>query len=277
MSETKNFMSWDSVGTALITGASSGIGAAFTRELAKQKFNLILVARRKERLDELASELKNTYGIQVLVIVADLSKIEDIELLYSHISDLEDLDVLINNAGFGTRGYFENIPFKPQKDMIFVHNIAPSYFCRAALPNMIKRNRGVIINTSSMAAITYLPQNVMYNATKAFLKVFTETLHLELEGTGVKVQALCPGFTITEFHEVGDFQGFNRKVLPEKMWMSSEEVVKQSLEAVAKDEYIFIPGSANQAFAKLWMDPKLGDRVRKNMINALKIPRKQNK
>ncbi len=275
MNEQKNFMNWDLVGKALITGASSGIGAAFARELAKQKFNLILVARRKERLDELASVLKNLYGIQVSVIVADLSKIEDIESLYSYISDLEDLDVLINNAGFGTRGYFENIPFKHQKDMIFVHNIAPSYFCRAVLPNMIMRNRGVIINTSSMAAITHLPQNVMYNATKAFLKVFTETLHLEIEGTDVKVQALCPGFTITEFHEVGDFQGFNRKVLPEKMWMSAEEVANLSLEAISKDKIVFIPGGANEAFAKLWNDPKLGEKTRKNMTYALKIPRKK--
>lgn len=273
MTQIKNFMDWESPGTALITGASSGIGAAFAHNLANQGFNLILVARRKERLEQLALELENKNSIKANVIVADLSILEDIERLYSYIIELESLDVLINNAGFATRWYFDMIPFERQKDMIFVHNLAPSYFCRAAIPGMIKRGRGVIINLSSISAIVNLPQNVMYSATKAFIKIFTETLAMELDNTGVKLQCLCPGFTKTEFHEVGDFKGFNRSLIPENLWMSAEEVVKLSLEAVSNDEIIFIPGNANQEFIKLWNDPKLGARTRKNMTKAFEIRR----
>ncbi|HEY0090696.1 MAG TPA: SDR family oxidoreductase [Candidatus Lokiarchaeia archaeon] len=274
----KNFINWDNPGTAFITGASSGIGEAFAKALANQRFNLVLVARRKEKLEEFKSELEKNEAIKVQILDADLSKMDDIERLYSYISNIADLDVLINNAGFGTRGNFANVPFDSQRDMLFVHNVAPVYFCKAALQIMMRRGRGAIINVASIAAIVQLPQNVMYNATKTFLKVFTETLNIELENTGIKTQCLCPGLTRTEFHQVGDFKEFDSSLITESAWMSAEEVVKLSLDKfseVAQDEVVFIPGEHNQALAKLWSDPKLGERTRKNMIKMGKIPIKR--
>ena len=273
MSQVKNFINWNHPGTAFITGASSGFGAVFARELASQKFNVVLVARRKERLDKLASELEEQYDIQAQVLTADLSKLGDIEHLYDEITKLDDIDVLINNAGFGTSGYFDNTPFGPQRDMLFVHNVAPVYFCRAALPIMIKRGRGVIINLSSVLAFYQTPQNLMYTATKVFLKEFTETLSLELEDTGVKVQALCPGFAHTEFHDTEYFKEFDKNAIPENLWMNAEDVVKLSLEAVPKGKVVFIPGEPYQAFVKLITDPKLGRRTLRSMRNAAKLPR----
>lgn len=258
--QSNNFMNWDNPGTAFITGASSGIGEAFARALADQNFNLILIARRKEKLEELKSELGKNQEIKIQVFEADLSKMDDVECLYSYISNLGDLDVLINNAGFGTRGYFADVPFDSQKDMLFVHNVAPVYFCKAALQIMMRRSRGAIINVASMAAIVHLPQNVIYNATKTFLKVFSETLNIELENTGIKTQCLCPGLTRTEFHQVGDFKEFDRSLIPESAWMSAEEVVKLSLDKfseAAQDEVVFIPGEHNQALAKLWERSKI--------------------
>ena len=275
MIQIKNFMDWESPGIALITGASSGIGAAFARELASQKFNLVLVARRKEKLEQIASELEDQHAISAHILVTDLSKLDEIKRVYEYITKLDEIDILINNAGFGTLGYFDNTPLEPNIDMIFVHNIASTYFCRATLPIMIKSGRGVIINVASLAVIVQLPHNAIYNATKSFLRSFTETLHMELEDTCVKVQCLCPGFTSTEFHEVGDFEGFDRSLIPESSWMTPEEVVKLSLKAVPENEVVFIPGEAKQAFAKLWANPKLGARTRRNMIKLFKLPRKK--
>ena len=273
MSQTKNFMDWDNPGTAFITGASSGLGAVFARELASQKFNVVLVARRKERLDKLASELEEQYDINAQVLTADLSKFDDIERLYDDITKIDDIDILINNAGFGTLGYFDNTPFGPQREMLFVHNVAPVYFCRAALPIMIKRGRGSIINVSSVSAFIQMPQSVMYTSTKVFLKEFTENLNLELEDTGVKVQALCPGFTISEFHDAEYFKEFDITTIPDNAWMPAEEVVKLSLAAVPEGNVVFIPGEPYQAFVKLITNPKLGRRTLRNMRKAAKLPR----
>lgn len=275
MSKIKNFMDWDNPRTAFITGASSGIGAAFARELASQKFNLVLVARRKEKLEKLASELGDQQAIKAQVLVADLSKLEDIERSYEYITKLNDIDVLINNAGFGTLGYFDNTPFGPQREMLFVHNVAPVFFCRAALPIMIRRARGIIINVSSVSAFFQTPQSVMYTSTKAFLKEFTETLNLELDETGVKVQALCPAYTRTEFFEAKYYKDFDKTTIPEKLWMTAEEIVKLSLSAVPENKVVFVPGEHYRAFVKLITDPKLGRRTRKNLIKAAKIPRKK--
>ena len=152
MNNQKNFMNWDSPGIALITGASSGIGAAYAHSLSAQGFETILLARRKENLEKLALQLTEKTSKKSEILVADLTILDDIIRVSEKIQLINNIDVLINNAGFGTRGYFENIPVSSHKDMLFVHNLAPIYFCRAVLPSMIKRNRGVIINVSSVAA-----------------------------------------------------------------------------------------------------------------------------
>ena len=194
MNESQNFMNWNNPGIALITGASSGIGASYARILSAQGFETILVARRKERLEDLARELEHNTSNKAEVVVADLSKLEDIDSVVEKIKGLNNLDVLVNNAGFGIKGYFENLQLNIIKEVMFVHNIAPVYFSRAVLTGMIKRDRGVIINISSMAAFMPRPQNVMYGSTKNFLNRFSEELQLELHDTKVKIQAVCPGW-----------------------------------------------------------------------------------
>lgn len=279
MDKNQNFLNWNNPGLALITGASSGIGAAYARSLSAQGFNTILVARRKERLEDLAKELEQEFGNKATVLVSDLSKMEDIKTVAEKISGLNELDVLVNSAGFGSLGYFEKLPLDAINDMLFVHNFAPVHFSRAALPGMIKRNRGVIINVSSMAAFTLRPQSVMYCSTKVFLKKFSEVLQTELHDTNVKVQALCPGYTRTEIFKGKyiknlDFQSVLESSIPEEFWMSADEVVELSLKALHSEDVVFVPGEANQKYIELYTDPILGKKPKQDMINSWKIPRK---
>ncbi|MFX0176839.1 MAG: SDR family NAD(P)-dependent oxidoreductase [Candidatus Hodarchaeota archaeon] len=274
MNNLKNFMNWDNPGIALITGASSGIGEAYAQSLSAQGFNTILIARRKEKLEKLAAQLSEKTSTESDILVADLSKLEDIIKVFNEIQSIDNIDVLINNAGYGTRGYFENLPVEVHKDMLFVHNLAPIYFCRAVLPSMIKRNRGVIINISSLATFTPRPQNVMYGSTKEFLKMFSENLQTEMHDTDIRIQALCPSYTITEFHSVGYFKDYDRNQIPKETWASAEEVVDLSLNAIQEKKVVFIPGIANQKFIELLTNPKLGKRMRENWKKRGIIPRK---
>lgn len=142
MNENHNFMKWNNPGVALITGASSGIGASYARLLSAQGFETILVARRRERLENLAREIEQTTSNGATIIVADLSELDDIESVAEKIKELNNLDILVNNAGFGARGYFENQPLSAMKSMMFLHNVAPVHLSRTILPGMIKRDRG---------------------------------------------------------------------------------------------------------------------------------------
>lgn len=235
--------------TALITGASSGIGSAFARQLAAQGYDPILVARREQRLAALAAELQSHYPITAEVLAADLANLADIERVERRIAELERLDLLINNAGFGAPGSFAEVDLGTQLDMINVHVIASVRLCRAALPGMITRHCGAIINVSSMAGLVPIPGSATYSASKAYLNVFSEALQAELRGTGVKVQSLCPGFTHTGFHDTPEHRGFHRSRIPEAMWMSAEEVAAQSLSALDRRQVVFVPGFKNQLLA----------------------------
>jgi short-subunit dehydrogenase len=219
-------------GTALITGGSSGIGAAFARRLAAAGYNLILVARRQERLASLADELEGRYPISTEVLVADLSKSGDIERVEKRISQLQDLDILVNNAGFGTTGDFAQVDLATHVDMINVHVVASVRLSRVALPGMIARRQGAIINV-------------------AYLTIFSEALQVELDGTGVQVQALCPGFTTTEFHDRPELETFHRSDIPKPLWMTAEEVATASLEALSRNQVVAIPGFRNRLLAVL--------------------------
>jgi short-subunit dehydrogenase len=177
--------------TALITGASSGIGAAFARQLAPQGFHLILVARRKERLAALAADLQGHYPVSAEVLDADLSEPADIERVERRIAELDSLDLLINNAGFGAPGSFAETELATQLTMIDVHIIASVRLCRATLPGMITRRRGAIINVSSIAGLVPIPGSATYSSTKAYLNVFSEALQAELKGTGSPQHCGC--------------------------------------------------------------------------------------
>ena len=237
--------------TALITGASSGIGAAFARALAARGYDLVLVARREERLAALAAELQGRHAIDAEVLVVDLSQPADVERVVQRVAGLETLEMLINNAGFGTIGRFFKVDLAKSLDMIHVHVIASVRFCRAALPGMIARDRGAIINVASVAAFSPLVGNAMYSATKRFLVTFSQSLQMELAGTGVKVQALCPGFTHTGFHDTPEYERFRRTLIPGFMWMSAEDVVTGSLKALRRGRVVYVPGFKNRLLVAL--------------------------
>ncbi len=226
---------------ALITGASSGIGATFARHLAALGCDLVLVARRKDRLEEQARAIQGAHSVEAEVLPADLTCGADLQTVEERIAAAPNLEYLVNNAGFGITGRFFSAPLEGQDQMHRLHVLAPMRLMHAALPGMIARGRGNIINVSSVSGFGQNPGSVSYSATKTWMTSFTEGIYMELKSVGspVRVQALCPGFTLSEFH---DTMHFDRKTLPDWMWMSSDEVVDASLRALDRDQLIVIPG-----------------------------------
>jgi short-subunit dehydrogenase len=222
---------------ALITGASSGIGETFARKLAARGFDLILVARRADRLEQIARELQ----VRTEIVAADLTTEEGLAATEQAIAACPGLEMLVNNAGFGTLGRFWQTSLAGQESMHRLHVLATMRLTRAALTGMTERKRGSIINVSSVAAFGQSEGNVSYCATKAWMNSFTEGLAMELRAAGspVRVQALCPGFTVTEFH---DTLGMDRGLIPSWLWMTSEEIVETSLRALERNKVIVIPG-----------------------------------
>ncbi len=221
---------------AVVTGASSGIGEVFARKLASRGYDLLLVARRKERLEKLASELGHSEAI-----VADLTVERDLTAVESRLTAEDRLEFLVNNAGFGTLGLFHEADIEQQDRMHRLHVLATMRLMHAALRGMVQRRRGNVINVSSVAAFFHNPANAGYGATKAWINSLTEGVYVELQSIGspVRVQALCPGFTHTEFHDV---LGIDRRLIPDSLWTSAEEVVTTSLRALESNRLIVIPG-----------------------------------
>ena len=221
----------------MVTGASSGIGAAFARRLARDGFQLILVARRHDLLEQLAGELG---GAETLA--ADLTLEEDLVRVEARIASTPELELLVNNAGFGTKGQLWETPLDGQERMHQLHVMATLRLTRAALAAMVPRARGGVINVSSVAAFGQSPGNISYCATKAWMNSFTEGLDLELRGSGspVRVQALCPGFTVTGFH---DAMGMSREGIPAWLWMRAGDVVDASLRGLERGKLFVVPGA----------------------------------
>jgi hypothetical protein len=235
---------------ALITGASSGLGAEFARQLAREGYALVLTARRKEKLDALAQEIQAKYEVNAEILLADLSLDAGIETVERRINELEHVELLVNNAGYGISGRFYKSDIQRQLDMIQVHVIASVRLARAALPHMVARGRGGIINVSSLSA--FMPStSVTYSATKAYLVTFSQALQNELINTGVQVQALCPGFFESEFHDSPEYSRFNRSQIPGFLWMKSEEVVSESLRDLERGRVICIPGRMYRLITRL--------------------------
>lgn len=226
---------------AFITGASSGLGAEFARQLAAKGANLILTARRQSRLEELAQELESQYAISVEILTADLADSDGLQAAAERIRLLPNLDLLINNAGFGTHGRFHQVESSKHAVQLAVHVNASVLLAHAALPGMIARRQGTIINVASLAGLIPI-RSVLYGTTKAFLINFSESLQTELCGKGIKVQALCPGFTYTEFHDTPEYTGFDRRKIPRLLWLDSEQVVRESLDHLNHRAVICIPG-----------------------------------
>ncbi|MEI7730508.1 MAG: SDR family oxidoreductase [Verrucomicrobiota bacterium] len=233
-------------GTALITGASSGLGEFYARHLAARGYNLILVARRETLLQTVAGDLRQKHGVTAEVLAADLATEPGIALVVKRIQDCQDLTLLINNAGFGSGGVFHQIDITKQLNMIQVHVVATARLTRAALPQMVERRQGGIINVASVAGFACIPTSAMYGSTKAWMIAFSRTIAEELRPTGVRVQALCPGFTHTGFHDTPEYKNFDRSVIPGMLWMTSDEVVAISLKALTRDQVVVIPGLINK-------------------------------
>jgi len=235
---------------ALITGASAGIGAEFARQLAARGYDLALVARRRERLEQLAESIKLKYGVEVDVLPADLSIDEGITQIEEFIQNCKNLEILVNNAGFGIPGGFIAADIELTLSMLWGHVVAPVRLTRAALPEMIEKGTGYIINVSSISAFSAATGSSTYSASKGYLNNFCEGLAVECYKTGVKVQALCPGFTYTEFHDTPEYKPYRIKErLPRIFWMTSEAVVRWSLNALKGNNVIIIPGLGNQLIA----------------------------
>ncbi len=228
---------------ALVTGASAGIGLAFAERLARDGYDLVLVARRRERLDALAKRLGESHGTLVEVLVADLTDDGDLFTVEQSVTTEPGLDLLVNNAGFGTVGAFHTLDPDAEQREIQLNVLALVRLTRAALPQMVERGSGGVINVSSMAGFQPAPYNATYGGTKAFVNSFTESLAEELRGTGVVVQALCPGFTRTEFQEVADV---DTSAIPDFAWMEAETVVDASLAALEAGDVVCVPGLGNR-------------------------------
>jgi len=224
-----------------ITGASSGIGEAFARKLAPEH-DLLLIARRADRLEQLAADLRERYGTNVEPMTADLTRPEDVERVAQRLAEDSRLALLINNAGFGTGGYFWKAPLEPQEAMHQLHIMAPLRLTHAALRAMVARDMGAVINVASVAAFIRRPGSVSYGASKTWMTTFTEALYAELRQrrSQVTVQALCPGYTYSEFH---DKMGVNRMSIAGKaFWHSAEFVVDASLDGLRRRKLFVIPG-----------------------------------
>ncbi|MBZ5546026.1 MAG: SDR family oxidoreductase [Acidobacteriia bacterium] len=226
---------------ALVTGASAGIGAAYARRLAREGYDLVLVARRRERLEALAAELQSSVGVRAEVLPADLTQDSGLKAVEDRIERAENLEFLLNNAGFGAKGRFWETPSETQDDMHRLHVLATVRLTHAALKGMTARGGGAVVNVSSVAAFVCRPGNTSYYATKLWVNGFSEGLYLELKNarSPVRVQALCPGYTLTEFHDV---MGFDRRLVPRSLWTSAEDVVEASLAGLRRGDLFVVPG-----------------------------------
>jgi uncharacterized protein len=228
--------------TALITGASYGVGACFVDALASRGMNVILVARSAEQMTKLAQDAAAKHKVRTEVVVADLSKEGAVDAVKADVERLSlPIDLLINNAGFATHGYFESLPAQRERDEITVNITALVGMTHAFVPGMLKRGSGAVINVASNAAFQPIPYMAVYAATKAFVVSFSRALSIEFAGRGVQVQALCPGPTATKFFEVAD-----AKEAAVGKLRTSEDVVATSLRALERNKVLAVDGLFNR-------------------------------
>lgn len=239
----------DDYTTALVTGASSGIGAAFAQHLARAGCGLVLVARSADLLESLARQLRTTHGIRVEVIPLDLTDSAPGAVLASALVERGiEVDLLINNAGFCTVGHFEAQDAQRERDEILLNAAAVVDLCHAFVPGMLQRRRGAIINVASLAGFQALPYMSVYAATKAFVQTFSLGLWGEVRGRGVRVLCVCPGPVDTPFYEATGQSGLRQKV-PAGVMGTADEVVSGTLQALQSGRVMLIPGAANRLAA----------------------------
>ena len=223
---------------AVVTGASEGLGKEFARQLAAEGYNLLVIARRGQLLEELKADLEKEYRISVETLVCDLSKSDELKRVEDRLEKEESLEVLVNNAGFGLGDAFPDIDPDAHETMIRLHVIALMRLSRAALVPMCQRKRGYVINLSSVAAFLYGGNSAEYCATKAYVLSFSKSLQCDVRKYGVRVQALCPGFTHTGFHATESMSFFNKGATPKWLWLSAERVVRTSLHSIRRTSWV---------------------------------------
>ncbi|MFI6401273.1 SDR family NAD(P)-dependent oxidoreductase [Streptomyces sp. NPDC050548] len=232
--------------TALITGSTAGIGAAFARRLAADGHNLVLVARNTARLGEQATELHDRHGIEAEVLTADLATDEGIETVAARLADRKNpVDLLVNNAGFGNKGRYLDVPMADELKMLKVHCEAVLRLTSAATEGMRERGRGGVVNVASVAA--FVPRGT-YGASKAWVVQFTQGAAKDLAGTGVRLMALAPGFVRTEFHERA---GMGTDNIPNWMWLDADKLVAAALADLARGKSLSIPDPRYKALMGL--------------------------
>lgn len=236
--------------TALVTGASSGLGVDFARELAKEGANLILVARREERLKTVAAEIKQDFGVDVDVISMDLTQPDAPQTLYDRLKiEKKAVDVLVNNAGYGLFGKFTDLPWEKQKQMLDLDVIALTHLTKLFVPDMVARKFGAVLQVASIAAYQPAPTYASYAGAKSYVLSFSDALDHELRGTGVNVTTVSPGVTATEFLKVA---GQKPTLYQRLVMMQSPEVARQGVRALLHQRRSLVPGFLN-AFSAFLM------------------------
>jgi uncharacterized protein len=229
------------VTTALVTGASAGIGRAFSAGLASRGYDVVLVARDEARLTELAATLRSTHRVEAHVLTADLLTDDGLHTVEARLRDASDpIELLVNNAGMGTFGDFSTTDIDAEEREIRLNVLALVRLAHAALEAMVPRRSGAVLNVSSLAAYQPAPSSATYAATKAFVNSFTQSVHEECRPHGVHVMALCPGYTHTELHERA---GLGPTQIPEFMWMEADDVVEVALRDLDRRRVVSIPGT----------------------------------
>ena len=230
----------------LVTGASSGIGADIARALAQRGHNVVLVARRKQRLTELAEELSSAHGVRAETIGCDLQKPRARKRMLEELGELGlQIDGLVNNAGFGTAGLFQRLDGDREAELVRLNCEVVVALCGHFVPEMAERGQGAVLNVASTAAFQPLPTMATYSASKAFVLAFTQAIGADLHDTGVSATALCPGPVRTEFVEVAALEK-EASVLPEFVWVSSPDVAEAGVRGMENGKGVVIPGAVNR-------------------------------
>ena len=235
--------------TCLVTGASSGIGAEIARGLARRGHGVTLVARRADRLEALAAQLEDKHGVRAPTLACDLGSDRSRSRMLAKLDELGlDVEVLVNNAGFGSGGRFQELDAARELDMVRLNVEAVTALCARFVPEMVDRGRGAVLNVASTAAFQPLPRQAVYAATKAFVLSFTDALHADLQGTGVTATALCPGPVRTEFVESAGIDDA-AEALPQPFWTDPDFVAEEGIRGLERGRRVVVPGKLNRATA----------------------------